>query len=100
MYKEDEEKTSFITEMGTFCYTVMPFGLKNAEATFQRLVDKVFKEQVGESIEVYVDDLLVISKKTNKHWKDLKSTFNKMHKYALLELPKGNSSDIWSHQKE
>lgn len=51
--------TQDITEMGRFCYTVMPFGLKNAGATFQRLVDKVFKEQAGKNIEAYVGDILV-----------------------------------------
>ena len=42
MMKEDEEKTSFITDWGTYCYKVMPFGLKNVEATYQRMVNKAF----------------------------------------------------------
>lgn len=45
MYEEDQEKTSFITDRGLYCYKVMPFGLKNAGATYQRLVNAMFKEQ-------------------------------------------------------
>ncbi|GJR04085.1 reverse transcriptase domain-containing protein [Tanacetum coccineum] len=49
MAEEDEEKTAFITSQGIFCYTKMPFGLKNAGATYQRLVDKAFQKQIGRS---------------------------------------------------
>ena len=49
----DQEKTSFITGQGTYCYRVMPFGLKNAGATYQRLVNKMFQKQIGASMEVY-----------------------------------------------
>ena len=51
--------TSFITDQGTYCYRVMPFSLKNAGETYQRLVNHMFKELIGRSMEVYVDDLLV-----------------------------------------
>ncbi|GKD36933.1 reverse transcriptase domain-containing protein [Tanacetum coccineum] len=47
MAKEDGEKTSFMTSQGIFCYSKMPFGLKNAGATYQRLVDKAFQKQIG-----------------------------------------------------
>nr|GFA14951.1 reverse transcriptase domain-containing protein [Tanacetum cinerariifolium] len=57
----DEEYTAFLTGQGVYCYTKMPFGLKNAGATYQRLMDKAFKGQVGRNIEVYVDDLVVKS---------------------------------------
>lgn len=53
---EDAEKTAFITDLGVFCYQKMPFGLKNAGATYQRLVNRLFANQVGRNIEVYVDD--------------------------------------------
>ncbi|KAI5338472.1 hypothetical protein L3X38_017743 [Prunus dulcis] len=59
MHEDDKAKTSFIIERGTYCYKVMPFGLKNAEATNQRLVNKIFKKQIDKTIEVYVDDMLV-----------------------------------------
>ncbi|GJX31922.1 reverse transcriptase domain-containing protein [Tanacetum coccineum] len=57
MAKEDEEKTTFITSQGIFCYSKMPFGLKNVGATYQRLVDRAFQKQIGRNLEVYVDDL-------------------------------------------
>ncbi|XP_073314713.1 uncharacterized protein [Primulina huaijiensis] len=56
---DDQDKVSFITSEGTFCYAVMSFGLKNAGATYQRLMDKVFSEQVGRNVELYVDDIMV-----------------------------------------
>nr|GFC09984.1 reverse transcriptase domain-containing protein [Tanacetum cinerariifolium] len=62
MAGEDEEKTTFITSQGIFCYPKMPFGLKNAKATYQRLVDKAFQKQIGQNLEVYVDDLVIKSR--------------------------------------
>nr|GEU98462.1 hypothetical protein [Tanacetum cinerariifolium] len=59
MAKEDEEKTTCITSQGIFCYFKMPFGLKNAGATYQRLVDKAFQKQIGQDLEVDVDDLVI-----------------------------------------
>ncbi|XP_075499303.1 uncharacterized protein LOC142537694 [Primulina tabacum] len=56
---EDQDKASFITFGGTFCYVVMPFGFKNARATYQRLMNHVFQKQIGRNIEVYVDDILI-----------------------------------------
>ena len=61
MHPDDQEKTAFITEMGIFCYKVMPFGLKNAGATYQRLVNKMFADYLGDTMEVYIDDMLVKS---------------------------------------
>ncbi|GKE14070.1 hypothetical protein Tco_1421647 [Tanacetum coccineum] len=55
MAREDEEKTAFYTEQGTYCYMKMPFGLKNAGATYQRLVDSTFQSQIGRNLEAYVD---------------------------------------------
>ncbi|KAK9951385.1 hypothetical protein M0R45_006829 [Rubus argutus] len=52
MAAEDQDKTAFITEKGLYCYTVMPFGLKNAGVTYQRLVNRMFKEQLGKTMEV------------------------------------------------
>ncbi|GKA76184.1 reverse transcriptase domain-containing protein [Tanacetum coccineum] len=57
MAEEDEEKIAFHTNQGVFSYTKMPFGLKNAGATYQRLVDKAFEKQIGRNLEVYVDNL-------------------------------------------
>nr|GFA80378.1 reverse transcriptase domain-containing protein [Tanacetum cinerariifolium] len=61
MAAADEEITAFHTGQGVYCYTKMPFGLKNAGATYQRLMDKAFENQMGRNIEVYVDDLVVKS---------------------------------------
>ena len=62
MAEEDWEKTAFVTSQGLYCYKVMPFGLKNAGATYQRLVNKMFSKQIGRNMEVYVDDMLVKSR--------------------------------------
>ena len=75
MTKEDQEKTAFITSQGLYCYKVMPFKLKNAGATYQRLMNKMFSKQIGKNMEVYVDDMLVKSKEELAHLDDLKETF-------------------------
>ena len=67
MNEGDQEHTAFLTNQGLDCYKVMPFGLKNAGATYQRLVNKMFKERIGKTMEVYVDDMLVKSLKTKEH---------------------------------
>ncbi|KAL0414908.1 UNVERIFIED_CONTAM: Retrovirus-related Pol polyprotein from transposon [Sesamum radiatum] len=84
---EDRKKVSFITSEGTFCYVAMPFGLKNAGATYQRLVDKIFRPQIGRNVEVYVDVMLVKSKKAEDHTKDLEETFSVLRKYKLKLNP-------------
>ena len=63
----DQEKTSFVTRQGTYCYQVIPFGLKNAGATYQRLVNIMFQKHIGASMEVYIDDKLVKSVKAELH---------------------------------
>lgn len=75
MNRNDEEDTSFITPNGIYCYKVMPFGLKNAGATYQRLVNVMFKQQLGINMEAYVDDLLAKSKRPEDHTKDLMKEF-------------------------
>ena len=62
MEKEDKAKTSFITPWGTFCYKVMPFGLKNDGATFQRVMVTLFHDMMHKEIEVYMDDMIAKSK--------------------------------------
>uniref|UniRef100_A0A2N9GLE6 Uncharacterized protein n=1 Tax=Fagus sylvatica TaxID=28930 RepID=A0A2N9GLE6_FAGSY len=87
MEEEDQEKTAFITSRGLFCYKVMPFGLKNAGATYQRLVNKMFHDQIGRNVEVYVDDMLVKSKENEDHLKDLKETFQALRTYNMKLNP-------------
>uniref|UniRef100_A0A2N9EPU0 RNase H type-1 domain-containing protein n=1 Tax=Fagus sylvatica TaxID=28930 RepID=A0A2N9EPU0_FAGSY len=74
---EDREKTAFITPLGIYCYKVMPFGLKNAGATYQRMVTKMFKDQIGKTMEIYIDDMVVKSRLSQDHLKDLTETFRK-----------------------
>ena len=62
MYSLDSEKTTFFIPYGLFCYKVMSFGLKNVEATYQRLVTKMFRPQLGKTMKVYIDDMLVSQK--------------------------------------
>ena len=76
MHEADQEKTSFVTSQGLFCYKVMPFGLKNAGATYQRLMNKMFAQQMGRSVQVYVSDILVKSQREEDHLEDLRETFN------------------------
>ncbi|KAL5576657.1 hypothetical protein UlMin_018356 [Ulmus minor] len=73
--------------IGLYCYKVMPFGLKNAGATYQRLVNKMFKNQIGKTMEVYVDDMLVKSLKTEEHIRNLKETFDILRKYKMKLNP-------------
>ena len=87
MAEEDQEKASFITSQGLYCYKVMPFGLKNAGATYQRLVNKMFSKQIGRNMEVYVDDMLVKSRKELAHLDDLKETFATLKQYQMKLNP-------------
>ena len=75
MDPNDQEKTSFVTGQGTYCYPVMPFGLKNAGATYQRLVNKMFHKQIGASMEVYTYDMLVKSVEAKLHITHLAEAF-------------------------
>ncbi|KAL0455084.1 UNVERIFIED_CONTAM: putative protein K02A2.6 [Sesamum latifolium] len=83
---EDHKRVSFITSDGTFCYIAMSFGLKNAGATYQRLVE-IFRPQLGRNMEVYVDDMLVKSKEAHDHVEDLNETFAVLRKYRLKLNP-------------
>ena len=71
MHLSDVEKMTFITPYGLYCYNVMPFGLKNVRETYQRLVTKVFRSLLGETMGVYIDDMLIKSKKHVDHTKHL-----------------------------
>ena len=76
MEEADQEKTSFMTSQGLFCYKVMPFKLKNAGATYQRLMNKMFAHQIGRNVQVYVDDMLVKSLREEDHLDNLRETFD------------------------
>ena len=87
MVEEDQEKTTFITSQGLYYYKVMSFGLKNARATYQRLVNKMFSKQIGRNMEVYVDDMLVKSTEELTHLDDLKETFVTLRQYQMKSNP-------------
>ena len=72
MYKPDEEHTSFILDHGFYCYKAMPFGLKNAGANYQRLVNMMFKDMIGKTMEVYMDDMLVKFRMAGDHVEHLR----------------------------
>ena len=67
MHPPDAEKTTFIIAYGLFCYNVMSFDLKNAGATYQRLVTKMFRPLLGKTMEVYIEDMLVKSRERLDH---------------------------------
>ena len=83
MDESDQEKTSFVTSQGLFCYKVMPFGLKNARATYQRLMNKMFAHQIGRNVQVYVDDMLVKSLHEVDHLDDLRETFDTLRSFNM-----------------
>ena len=83
MVEEDQEKTAFITSQGLYCYKVMPFGLKNAGATYQRIINKMFSKQIRRNMEVYVDDMLVKSKEEYAHLDDLEEMFATLKQYQM-----------------
>ncbi|XP_022007353.1 uncharacterized protein LOC110906547 [Helianthus annuus] len=88
MSREDVEKTSFHTDIGIFCYTKMPFGLHNAGATYQRLMDKAFEKQIGRNLEVYVDDLVIKSMEEKQVLENIEETFQKLREYNIKLNPK------------
>ncbi|GJR91245.1 reverse transcriptase domain-containing protein, partial [Tanacetum coccineum] len=88
MAKEDEEKNTFITSQGIFCYSKMPFGLRNVGATYQRLVDKAFHKQIGMNLEVYVDDLVVKSRTEDEIIRDIEETFKTLREINMKLHPK------------
>ena len=87
MHSEDQEKTAFITHMGVYYYTMMSFGLKNARATYQRMMSQVFKEQIGRILEVYIDDMIVKTPEDKDPVANLRETFQQLRRYDLRLNP-------------
>src|ERR1051325_9702285 len=87
MNPADASKTAFMTERKNFYYRVMPFGLKNAGATYHRLMDMVFAPQIGRNIEVYIDDMVVKTVEEQKYILDLEDTFAALRKYNMRLNP-------------
>ena len=87
MEPSDQEDTASITPTGIYCYIAMPFGLRNAGATYQRLVNMMFKEQLGDTMEVYIDDMVVKSKRAEDHIEDLATAFKILDQYNMKLNP-------------
>jgi hypothetical protein len=85
--KEDKEKTAFITPYSVFCYQVMPFGLKNAGATYQRMMQNCLGSQIGRNIQVYIDDMVITTRKEESLISDLQETFDHLNRYKLKLNP-------------
>src|SRR4051812_13863400 len=87
MEPDDKEKTTFNLDSSTYFYKAMPFELRNTDATYQRLVNKMFKLQIDQSMEVYVDDMLVKSTKRDDHICNLKESFGVLRSYEMKLNP-------------
>ena len=87
MAPRDEELTAFRTPKGIYCYKVMPFGLKNAGATYQRAMQRIFDDMLHKNVECYVDDLVVKSKQRVGHIVDLRQVFERLLRYQLKMNP-------------
>ncbi|XP_026444152.1 uncharacterized protein LOC113344381 [Papaver somniferum] len=87
LFEEDQEHTTFVTDRGAYCYTVISFGLKNAWATYQHLVDHMFKDLSGKTMEVCIDDMVVKSEQKESHFLDLQKTFDILRQYRMKLNP-------------
>ena len=83
----DQKKTSFVTAQGTYCYHVMPFGIKNAGGMYQRLVNQMFQKQIGTTMEVYIDDMLIKSTTAELHIAHLSEAFQILRNYNMKLNP-------------
>ena len=87
MHPDDEEKTSFIIDQGTYCYRVMPFDLKNEGITYQHLVNHIFRDLIGRSMEVYMNNLLFKSKEGADHLEHLVEAFGILRRFQMKLNP-------------
>ncbi|GJU50826.1 reverse transcriptase domain-containing protein [Tanacetum coccineum] len=94
MAEGDEDKTAFFAGEGVFCYRKMPFGLKNTRATYQRLVDKVFHDQIMRNLKAYVNDMVIKSTSEEEMLADIKETFKKFRLINMKLNPKKCSFGI------
>ena len=88
MSEKDKHKTAFITEWGTYCNKVMPFGLKNAGATYQQMATTLFHDLMHKEVEVYVDDMMIKSETREGHLLALEKFLHRVDKYNLRLNPK------------
>ena len=88
MAPKDMEKTSFITEWGTYCYRVMPFRLKNVGATYERATTTLFHDMMHKDVKVYVDDMIVKARDRADHLVALHALFERIKRIKLRLNPK------------
>ena len=93
---EDQEKIAFVTPTGNYHYKLMSFSLKNAGSTYQRMMTRIFEPQLGKSIKIYVNDMVVKSKVVSEHLGDLDNTFNVLRKHKLHLNASKYSFDVGS----
>jgi hypothetical protein len=87
MKESDQAATAFITPYGPFCFNTMPFGLKNAGATYQRMIQTCLEKQIGRTVEAYVDDMVIKTKHVNQLVDDLRQTFDSLRTYDIRLNP-------------
>ena len=80
---DDQERTTFVTPIGNYYYKLMSFGLKNVRDTYQRMMTRMFEPQLGKSIEIYMDDMVVKSKLESEHINDLSNIFEILRRHKL-----------------
>ena len=98
MAPEDMKKTSFITPWGTYCYKVMPFGLKNASVTYQWAATTLFHDLIHKEVEVYVDGMIVMSKNCEGYIPALWKFFERIRFYKLWLNPKKGTFGVTSRK--
>jgi len=87
IYPDDEKHISIKKSLGVYCYTVMPFRLKNVGATYQRVLNVIFHKHICKTMECYVDDIVVKNRAKGGHIADLKTVFDIMRAHQLLMNP-------------
>ena len=83
MAAKDQEKTAFISPDANYHYTVMPFRLKNVGATYQQMMTRMFRDNIGHTVEMYIDDMVMKSKREIQHIGDLKEVFEVFRRHKL-----------------
>lgn len=87
MYEPDREKIALMIEQAKYEYNVMPFVLKNPRATYKRMMNKVFKEEIGETLEVYIDNIIVKSNEEGLHDQHFSQVFQRVRQYNMRLNP-------------
>ena len=94
MVPEDRERVSFTTLWGIYYYRVMPFGLKNIGATYQRAATTIFHDMIHKEVEVYVDDMIIKFKERGGHYTALEKFFERIKEYRLRLNPQKNTFGV------